>query len=236
MNSKNLAVKRNLIAVIMIAVICCSLMLLFGCGTNGSNENSVIDGTNGESVENIMSPPDTTPPIQTEPATQETTQGDEEQPPDSPAIDDTEPAESMHTATVDANFDDGAEARLIVSGRELVQHWAVLMGSEALVPDFTYIFGNLNCADGQNAGFFSIGVSDTNTNLKTAVIMNSAHNITIVEGEYSFTHNDVIMPLTVPAQMIRGTFHVPLMAIANAIGAAVEWDEAAQAILFFFER
>ena len=205
----------------MTAIIFCFLLLLSGCSANGETQ-----------------PPDNTAPAQTEQPiptnTPHPTQTDEEQPPDLTVIEDTEPAEPESTVTVD--FIDGTEARLIVNGRELTQHWAVLIGGEALVPDFTYVFGSLNDADGQCTGFFSIGVADTNTNLKTAVIMNPAHNITIVEGEYSFTHNDAIIPLTVPAQMIRDTFHVPLMAIADAIGATVEWDEAAQAISFFFER
>jgi hypothetical protein len=113
------------------------------------------------------------------------------------------------------------------------------MGDEVLIPDYPYTFGQLKDAGGETAGFWTItfntqGAKDYKERI---IIYDLSHMYTIelVEGEYSFTCNDETFPLTVPAQTIDDMVHVPLIALAKAINATVEWDADEQAIKFFYK-
>ncbi len=144
-------------------------------------------------------------------------------------------SESVNVKALETGLEDGTEVKLFVSGQELVKLYAVIMDGEILVPDFTSVFGKLKNASGnESAGFWSLSFVDKKSNIETVVIENSQYSIKIVEGEKSFICNDEVIPLTVPAQRINGHIMVPLNSIADAINATVEWDEAAQAISFFY--
>ena len=173
-----------------------------------------------EPTPNVETPPvETTPPVQTEPPAQA-------EPPTQPP--------ATNRGTLDTGLGDGTQVRLILSGRELTQHWAIIIGDEVLIPDFSYVFGNLLDAGGvERLNFWGLSATDMLAGTERAVIFNDSYNISIYKGEYSFTVNDVTLPLTVPAQTLNGTLHLPLVAIANAIGATVEWNEAEQMIHFF---
>jgi len=173
-----------------------------------------------EPTPNVETPPvETTSPVQTEPPTQA-------EPPTQPP--------TTSGGTLVTGLGDGTQVRLMLSGRELTQHWAIIIGDEVLIPDFSYVFGNLLDAGGvERLNFWGLSAADMLAGTERAVIFNDSYNISIYKSEYSFTVNDVTLPLTVPAQTLNGTLHLPLVAIANAIGATVEWNEAEQMIHFF---
>lgn len=179
--------------------------------------------------------PDSITPSQTASPTETSTPHIDSQVPGSASRNQIHPSESAPVTALETGLEDGTEVKLIVSGQELENHRAVIIGGEALISDHSYIFGSLKDAGGiENAGFWTGFSVDTALNRESAFIENSQYSVKIVEGEYSFICNDKTIPLTVPAQKINGQFMVPLKAIAEAINANVEWDEATQTISFFY--
>ena len=208
--------KRNFMSITLVAAICCFVLFMSGCNANRNNGNQI----GGESV---LVPTPTETPTQT--PTPIPTPSEDVQP-NTP----TQPRDGR--LVVNAN--DNTEVRLIVSGQEIV-HRGVIIGGEVLVPDFSFVFGQLKDAGGvESAWFWGVSIDDASAGTERAVIFNNSYNVSITNGEYFFTVNDEILPLIVPAQTINGSIHLPLIAIAEAIGATIEWNEPEQSISFFY--
>ena len=159
---------------------------------------------------------------------------------DSVSANQTEPTDTMNIDSpnmtgINTGLSDGTKVKLFISGQEVL--WAIIMGDEVLIPDYPYTFGKLKEADGiEKAGFLTLTITERGVNYKENItIYNSLYTINLVEGEDSFTCNGETFSLTVPAQTIDDDIYVPLLALAEAINATVEWDADAQAIKFFYE-
>ena len=206
----------------MVLIICCFIIFLSGCNANKNDDN--MDN------KSVVLPTQTVPPNR---ETQDTTLDVETPTQDSASINQADQTEPQNTTGINTGLPDDTKVRLFVSEQEI--HWAIIMGDEVLIPDYPYIFGQLKDAGGiEWSGFWTISSVDTN-NIENVLIYNSLYTIEIVEEEYSFTCNDETLPLTVPAQEIDGRFYLPLIALAEAINAATEWDADAQAIHFYYK-
>ena len=244
--------KELLTRKMIIPLVICFALCLAGCKPNSDVNEANFDDvtapaqaaptsampptqttpTGGETQSPVFAPPaQTTTQPQTAPPDNET------QTPGSTFMNQTDPSEPA-PATAEkvklSDISDGTEVKITVSGG-VVESEAVIIGGEVLAYDANYIFGNLKDAGGkESAGFIVIGMTAVDSSSMKYAIYNSIYSITIEEGEYSFSCNDETIPLTIPAQTINGHFSVPLVAIAKAIGATVEWDEAVQTISFFY--
>ena len=233
----------------MVLIICCFIIFLSGCNANKNDDNmdnkNVVLPTQTVPPNRETQSPDSITNTQTMPpdnemqtpitmsSTQTTALEIETPTQGSASINQADWAEPQNTTRINTGLPDGTKVRLFVSGQEI--HWAIIMGDDVLIPDYPYIFGQLKDAGGiELSGFWTISSADT-TNIENALIYNSLYTIEIVEEEYSFTCNDKTLPLTVPAQEIDGRFYLPLIALAEAINAAAEWDADAQAIHFYYK-
>ncbi len=132
-----------------------------------------------------------------------------------------------------------AEIGIIVSGEELMSG-AVIMDGEI------YIAGGLSFlkdSDGNYNGFSEMGgkMNTAEGGPEFSVFYNELYDITITEGEYSFTDNGEEIPLAVPARRFMmgtegtlvgryGSLLYPIVPIAEYIGLEVTWDEDARIV------
>jgi len=209
----------------VIVTIACFLMFLSGCSANKANDADITSHAPGESSTGATTPTPSAAPKNETPTDPSNLKNNETQTPDT----------TSPTTGINTGLTDGTKVKLFVSGKEV--HWAIIMGDEVLVPDYPYTFGQLKDADGENAEFWTLTLTSHGPkDYKEGVtIYNSLYTIELVEGEYSFTCNDETFTLTVPAQTIDDEIHLPLLALAEAINATVEWDADAQAIHFFYK-
>ena len=215
----------------VIVTIACFLMFLSGCSANKANNADITSHAPGESSTGA-----TTPTPHAAPENDTPTDGSMSPDPSNLKNNETQtPDTTLPTTGINTGLTDGTKVKLFVSGKEV--HWAIIMGDEVLVPDYPYTFGQLKDADGENAEFWTLTLTSHGPkDYKEGVtIYNSLYTIELVEGEYSFTCNDETFTLTVPAQTIDDEIHLPLLALAEAINATVEWDADAQAIHFFYK-
>jgi hypothetical protein len=135
--------------------------------------------------------------------------------------------------STDSNLSDYTEIRVIVSGVELDftgRNTPILKDGEVLSDEYDFIFANLKDERGANAGFSAMIDSDMEQTVFTAVIGNEKHNLIFIEGEEAFTHNGKSIPLAVPAQRIDGSFMIPMIVAASAIGILPALDESEQTL------
>ncbi|MDR3239533.1 MAG: copper amine oxidase N-terminal domain-containing protein [Clostridiales bacterium] len=118
----------------------------------------------------------------------------------------------VSTTEIVISDDSGTKVKLIVSGKELMfdGQQPIVKDGEVFVPVYG-VFENLDGANGNQDAPFTVKWDETTS---TATIRNTWYNVTV-------TANDLFM--------------IPLLEVAEAIDATVEWDETAKTMSVFYE-
>jgi hypothetical protein len=202
---------------LVVLIAFCFIVCLPGCvtssDTGGASNSGVTPSTQSASSDESQAAPTTKAEIAADdgagvnPDTAPPTQS--ASPDDTPQLNNETPAPATETPITP---DEGTAVTLIVSGKKLTfdGQQPIAKDGEVFVPVYG-VFENLYGANDNKDAPFTVKLDETT---RIVTVRNAWYNVTV-------TANDLSM--------------IPLLEVAKAIDATVEWDKDAQTISVFYE-